>query len=111
VFHRLGVDEHFIRLPAFVVSAFVEQDVINRNVHRVLGHWRLDLVGGAQQEVRPFDVFVHLNRFVFRLRGWLCCFGVGFLYAVADDFVADFNGHVRCPVSVPGISICRRCLL
>lgn len=96
VLHGFGVDEHFIGLPAFVVRSLVEQDVVDGDVHRVLGHRRLDLVGGAQQEVRPLDVFVHLNGLGFRLYRCLVfggCFRVGLLYAVADDFVGDFNGH------------------
>ena len=103
VFHRLGVDEHLVRLPAFVVGAFVEQDVVDGNVHRMLSDRRLDLIGGAQEKIRPLDVFVHLNGLGFRFHRCLVFgyFRVGFLDSVADDFVADFNGHVLCPVSVP----------
>ena len=39
--------------------AFVQHDVVDGHVHRVIGHRRLDLVGGADQHLGTLELLVH----------------------------------------------------
>jgi len=55
----LGVDEDLERPPVLMLGALVEHDVVDGHVHGVVGHRRLDLVGRADQHVRPLELLVH----------------------------------------------------
>jgi hypothetical protein len=90
VLHVLRVDEDFVRTAFFMLGALVQDDVVDRDVQRVLGLRGFDLVGGADQDFRAFDVFVHafeVAQFCFD-RG---LFGGGLVFLgqhlVGDDFL------------------------
>ncbi|MEY3338392.1 MAG: hypothetical protein RL245_1384, partial [Pseudomonadota bacterium] len=51
------VDEHLERPSLFVLGAFVEDDVVDRDVHRVVGDRRFDLVRGADQHLGTLHFF------------------------------------------------------
>jgi hypothetical protein len=63
VVHVLRVDEYLERAALFVRRAGVEHDVVEGDVQRMLEQRRLDLVGGADQGVRPLHALVHLDDF------------------------------------------------
>src|SRR5690606_17889070 len=103
VLHRLGVDEDLVGATDLVVGAFVQDDVVDRDVERVVRDRRLDLVRRAQQKIRAFDGFVHFDRLGLVDNGSRYFCDVRLLDCVADDFLIDFDRHVLNP----GISYVR----
>ena len=99
------IDENFERPPLLELGTFVQDDVVDRDVHRMIRHRCLDLVGGADQHFRPLQLFVHANDFgaiaattlaaKLRLAGFFL-FGGRLADVVADDFFVNFD-HCLCP--------------
>jgi hypothetical protein len=61
VIEVLRVDEDLEGLAPLMVGVFVQQDVVDGHVHRVVGDRRLDLVGRADEHLRPLDLLVQLH--------------------------------------------------
>ncbi len=82
-----------------MLGAFVQDDVIDRDVHRVIGNRRLHLVGRPDQHLRPLELLVHANDFAATFEGltrkilprrFLCgFFGLGHL--VAHNLLVDLR--------------------
>src|SRR6185437_11670688 len=94
----LGVDEHLERSPLLVLRPLVEQNVVDRDIHGMVGNRRLDLVRRADQHVGPLELLVHPDDVVLGLRrllgGRRRAFRFRLLHAVLGDLLVDFNvGH------------------
>ena len=46
-----------------MLGALVQDDVIDRDIHRMIGDWRFDLVSRAHEHFRPLEFFVHADDF------------------------------------------------
>src|ERR1700685_1552122 len=55
----LRVDEDLEGASLFMRRAFVEYDVVDGDVHRVVGDRRLYLIGRADQDFGPLELLVH----------------------------------------------------
>ena len=102
----LRVDEDLERAALLVLRALVEHNVVDRDVHRVIGHGRLDLVRRADEDVRSLDLLVHPHDFRstavlvlelvrignedrFDVREFL----IRLLDVVFDDLLRNLDGH------------------
>src|SRR5580700_4354728 len=92
----LRVDEDLEGAPLFMRRAFVEYDVVDGDVHRVVGDRRLYLIGRADQDLgalellmHPYDVVQGVWRIFERRRRRIL--RLGFLHAVLRDLLADFD--------------------
>jgi len=59
VIESLRVDEDLEWAPLLVRGALVQYDVVDRDVHRVVGHRRLDLVRRADEHLGALELLVH----------------------------------------------------
>jgi hypothetical protein len=90
----LRIDEHLEGPPLFMRRAFVQNDVVDGDVHRVIGDRRLYLIGRADQDFGALELLVHPDDVVLSLerrcrrRGFL---RLRFLHAVLRDLLADFD--------------------
>ena len=94
----LRVHEDLERATVFVFRAFVENHVVDGDVHGVVGDRRLDLVRRADEDIRTLELFVHPddiggrvltqshNRSGFRLLRFRLA---GLFYPELGDFLAD----------------------
>jgi len=76
----LGVDEDLERPALLVGRALVQEDVVDGDVHGVVGDRGLHLVGGTDEHVRPLQLLVHADDF-----------GLGTL--LGDDLFHRPRGH------------------
>ena len=61
----LGVDKN-LEWPALLeLRTFVEDDVVDRDVHRVIRDWRFHLIRRTDQHIRTLELLVHPNNFSF----------------------------------------------
>jgi len=101
-----GVDEDFKGSADFLLGALVEDDVVDGDVHGVVGDRRLDLVGGADEFFRALEGFGHVHDVAFPAEfaefglvvGGLFtlfdgCFVFRLFDAVGDDGLVDFYCH------------------
>ena len=57
----LGIDENFERSPLLMHGPFIENDVIDRDVHRVVRHRRFYFVGRPDEHLGTLEPFMHAN--------------------------------------------------
>ncbi len=94
-----------------MLGAFVQDDVIDRHIHRMVGYGGLHLVGRADQHFRPLESLVHPDdfgaafcRLTTKLLAWCCDIRVFLLlyripdYLLFDLYLAHFYPTLKLAV-------------
>jgi hypothetical protein len=99
VIEILGVDENLERPALLMLGAFVQYDVVDRDIHRMVRYRRFDLVGRANQHFRTLELLVHPDHFRAAIRRFpakllfrrLFRFAFGLRYRITNDLLVDFD--------------------
>lgn len=97
--HVLGVDEDLEGTAVFILGAGVDNDIVDGDVHGMIGVRRFDLVGAALKDIvalqqRRYVVYLLLFlRLVLRL-----------LDVITGDFLFNLDAHISPPQRRVGLS-------
>ena len=108
VIEILRIDENLERPALLELGAFVQDDVVDRHVHRMIGDRCLDLIRRADEHLRALQLLVHADdigaiaatAFAAILGFLRFLFGTGLIDGIADDFFADLD-HCSIPLTRP----------